>query len=300
MIARTHRANLERPAGLTRRFRAYALRLIQFAKTKPLGGIGLLIAVAVTIMALFAPLLAPWEPDLSHLGHRLEAPSATFWLGTNSISQDVLSRLIYGARISLFVGLSTAIIGGVLGLLVGVITAYFGGYLDMAVQRVVDTLMGFPPLLLALLLVALMGRSLASVIIALVLINLPRVARTVRSTALSVAASEYVEAIRAIGGSHTRIVLRHIMPNCMVPVIILGSANVGWAIVIEATLSFFGLGVPPNIPTWGGMLSQGSEHIFTGRWWLVVFPGLALAIVVFGINVFGDALRDVLDPRLRA
>jgi len=272
---------------------------LRVSKRRPLGAFGGVLVLAAVVIAVFAPALAPYDPETLHTGHHLEAPNATFLMGTNGFSQDILSRIIFGARISLFVGLLASSLGSILGLLLGVFSAYVGKAFDLLMQRLVDAMLAFPMIILALMLMSIMGRSLTAVIISLVFINVPLVTRIIRSTALSVKEEMYVEAARAIGAPWYRIIMRHVAPNCFAPLIVLATASLGWSIVIESTLSFIGLGVPPNIPTWGGMLGTASQHYFSGAWWVGIFPGVALTLVVFGINLFGDMLRDVLDPRLR-
>ena len=273
--------------------------VVSVSKRKPLGAFGGALLMVAVVVAVFAPALAPYNPEDIHVGHHLEAPSATFILGTDDVSHDVLSRLIFGSRISLFVGLVTAVVSALLGLLLGVLSAYAGKTFDLLTQRLVDAMMSFPMLILALMLMAVMGRSLTAITIALVFVNIPRITRIVRSVAISVKEEIYVDAARAIGAPWYRIILRHVAPNCFAPVIVLATATLGAAIVLESTLSFLGLGVPPNIPTWGGMLGNASQQYFSGAWWVGIFPGFALTTVVFGVNLFGDMLRDVLDPRLK-
>lgn len=259
---------------------------------------GVLVLTAV-LVAVFAPVLAPYEPEQIIVGHHLEAPSTTHIMGTDDVSHDVFSRLVFGSRISLFVGLLTAFLSALFGLILGVFSAYVGKTFDLITQRLVDAMMSFPMLILSLMLMAVMGRSLAAIIIALVFVNVPRITRTVRSVAFTVKEEMYVDAARSIGAPPYRIIFRHVAPNCFAPVIILATATLGAAIVLESTLSFLGLGVPPNIPTWGGMLGNASQGYFSGAWWVGVFPGIALTTVVFGVNLFGDMLRDILDPRLK-
>ncbi|CAI8005337.1 Glutathione transport system permease protein GsiD [Geodia barretti] len=220
------------------------------------------------------------------------------WLGSDHLGRDELSRIIAGSQISIYVGLLSVGIGVTLGALVGILSAYVGGVVDLAIQRIVDAMMAFPPIILALGLVAVLGGSANNVIVALLVILLPGTIRVIRSQVLSIKELDYTLAATAIGAGSIRIMLRHILPNVLASYIVLGTITLGFAIIIEASLSFLGVGVPPDIPTWGGMLTRGTEEIRIA-WWLAVFPGVAISVVVFAINFLGDALRDALDPRLR-
>ena len=219
-------------------------------------------------------------------------------MGTDQLGRDVLSRVIWGARLSLYVGLSSVLVGITLGALWGAFTGYFGGAADTTSQRVVDCVMALPPIILALSLMAAVGQSVNNVILALTILLVPTAARTVRSVALGIAASPYIEAARASGSSHLRIVLRHILPNCLATYIVLVTTNISYAIVVEASLSFLGVGAPPDEPSWGGMLTAGTQAIETAPW-LIFFPGVAISLAVFALNLLGDAIRDIADPRLR-
>ena len=225
-------------------------------------------------------------------------PGGETFLGTDQLGRDVASRLMYGAWISMKVGLVSVLIGITGGTLIGVFSAYMGGVVDLAIQRVVDALMGFPPIILALGLMAALGASDRNVMIALVAILLPGAARTIRSQALSIKELDYTLAARAIGATPLRVVLRHMLPNVAATYIVLITISLGFAIVVEAALSFLGVGIPPDVPTWGGMLQLGRKYIDTQAW-LPVPPMIAIALVVFAVNFLGDGLRDVLDPRLR-
>jgi peptide/nickel transport system permease protein len=209
------------------------------------------------------------------------------------------SRVVHGARISMYVGLITVLLGSVFGGTLGILSAWVGGWFDLLLQRIVDSLAAFPHLVLALIVVTATGRSLNGIILALVLVNTPLIARTLRSAALSIKEAPYVESGRAIGAGHPRLLRLYVLPNIFASVIVLASITVGWAIVVEATLSFLGLGLPPNVPSWGGMLSGIAQRTAAAAPWVAVFPGLALSLTVYGINLLGDGLRDVLDPRLR-
>lgn len=277
--------------------RGLAQLLGRFAARQPLGAIGAVIVLALVLTAAFAPRLAPHGPKEA-LFPQYVAPSVEFPMGTDQLGRDILSRVVWGARLSLYVGLVSVAFGVTLGALWGVVAAYFGGAADSASQRVVDVLMSLPPIILALSLMAALGQSVNNVIIALAILLTPTAARTLRSVALSIKESPYVEAARAAGCSHWRVIFRHILPNTFATYIVLFTVNVSYAIVVEAALSFLGLGAPPDEPSWGGMLTAGTEAMETAPW-MIFFPGLAISLTVFGLNLLGDAVRDLTDPRLR-
>ena len=281
--------------------------LLSFARRKPLGAIGAFILILAVLMAVLAPVLATFPPKEVHVTSKYAAPGAeaataggkTYWLGSDQLGRDTWSRLVYGARISLYVSLISVGIGVTIGALIGVISAYFGGVFDLIVQRLVDAMMAFPAIILALAIVAVAGASLQNVVLALVIILIPGSSRIVRSQALAIKERDFILASRSIGAGDWRIIARHVIPNCMAPYIVFATANLGYAIVVEAALSFLGVGTPPDIPSWGGMLSFAGQRYVEVSPWLVVFPSIAVSIAVFGFNLLGDALRDVLDPRLR-
>ena len=277
-------------------------KLVSFARTKPLGAVSAVI-ILVTILAAAVsyaiPGILPHDPlDVRAHEEKYLPPQPAAWLGSDHLGRDELSRLIAGSQISIYVGLLSVGIGVTLGALIGIVSAYVGGVVDLTIQRLVDAMMAFPPIILALGLVAVLGGSANNVIIALLVILLPGTIRVIRSQVLSIKELDYTLAATAIGAGSIRIMLRHILPNVVASYIVLGTITLGFAIIIEASLSFLGVGVPPDIPTWGGMLTRGTEEIRIA-WWLAVFPGIAISIVVFAINFLGDALRDTLDPRLR-
>ena len=277
-------------------------KLVSFTRTKPLGAVSAVI-ILVTILAAAVsyalPGILPHDPlDVRAHEEKYLPPQPGAWLGSDHLGRDELSRLIAGSQISIYVGLLSVGIGVTLGALIGIISAYVGGVVDLTIQRLVDAMMAFPPIILALGLVAVLGGSANNVIIALLVILLPGTIRVIRSQVLSIKELDYTLAATAIGAGSIRIMLRHILPNVVASYIVLGTITLGFAIIIEASLSFLGVGVPPDIPTWGGMLTRGTEEIRIA-WWLAVFPGIAISIVVFAINFLGDALRDTLDPRLR-
>ena len=274
-------------------------QLLRFIRTKPLGALGGAILLFSILIAIFAGVIAPYSPDEFDREARLVGPNLAHWFGTDHIARDVYTRVLYGSRVSLMVGFIAVVTSTLIGTTLGVASAYFGRTVDLLLQRIVDSLQALPGLVLALTLIAALGPSLFAVILAITIVRWPGTTRTVRSVALSIKASQYTEAARAIGASDLRIMFRHITPNVMAPVIVVGSAVLGGAIVTEASLSFLGLGVPANIPTWGNMLGQAQQRYIAAGPWTSIFPGVALTITVFGINLLGDAVRDVLDPRLR-
>ena len=271
--------------------------IIKFCRRQPLGAIGGVLFALMVLTALLAPQLAPYGPKAADFAP-YTPPGAEFPMGTDHLGRDILSRVIWGARLSLYVGILSVGIGVTLGALWGVVTAYFGGVADMLSQRIVDSVMAFPAIVLAVALMAVLGQSVDNVVVALGFIFIPISARIMRSTTLSIKESMYVESARAIGGSHIQVIRRHVIPNSIAPYIVLISVNLGYAIVVEASLSFLGLGAPPDEPSWGGMLTQAGDSMLSAPW-MSLFPGLAITLAVFGMNMLGDALRDVLDPRLR-
>ena len=271
--------------------------LASFAARQPLGAAGAVIVLALVATAALAPQLAPHGAKEAAFAAYLP-PSAEFPFGTDQLGRDILSRVIWGTRLSLYVGLVSVMFGVTFGGLWGVVTAYFGGAADMASQRVVDTLMALPPIILALSLMAALGQSVNNVILALTLLLTPTAARTLRSLALSIRESPYVEAARAAGCSHWRVIALHVLPNTFATYIVLVTVNISYAIVVEASLSFLGLGAPPDEPSWGAMLTAGSQAVEAAPW-MFLFPGLAISLTVFGLNLLGDAIRDLTDPRLR-
>ncbi len=280
--------------------RGMALALATFCRRKPLGAAGGAILLVLIVIAVLAPVISPHHHGEIHAKQIYEKPGGDFPLGSDLIGRDVLSRIFHGGRISLFVGLVSISIGITAGSLLGAISAYYGGRLDLVVQRFVDTFIAFPGIILALALMAALGSSVTNIIIALVIVLAPSAIRTVRSQALAIKEMDYVLAARAVGSSNMRIIMRHIVPNCMAIFIILATLSLGYAIIVESSLSFLGVGVPPDVPTWGSMLSEGGNILqIKNRPWLAISPGIALALAVFGVNLLGDALRDVLDPRLR-
>ena len=270
-----------------------------FARRKPMAFMGAIVLIAAVLLAIFADVIAPHNATDIGVGGRFMGPGAegTF-LGTDQLGRDIYSRLIYGSRISMYVGIVSVLIGISLGTMIGIASAYVGGWTDILIQRLVDALMGFPPIILALGLMAALGASVNNVVIALVVILVPGATRVIRSQALSIKELDYTLAAKSIGASSARIMLRHMLPNVAATYIVLITLTLGFAIVVEASLSFLGVGIPPDIATWGSMLELGREHI-DKQGWMVVFPGFVIALIVFSVNFLGDGLRDVMDPRLR-
>ena len=268
-------------------------------RKQPLGTVGLLIVVAMIFMAIFAPYISSIDPEANSFEHQLAAPGGQFYLGTDEFGRDVFTRIMYGARTALFVGLVAAFIGSTIGLVLGVASAFFGGRFDLIFQRVMDVFMAFPLIILALSVVSIFGTGIQNVILAITIPFIPRCARVVRSSALAIREIPYIDAARANGFSNSRIIMRHMVPNVMAPYLIMITAFVGQAILLEASLSFLGLGVQEPTPAWGLMLKNAQDYIESASW-VAIWPGVAITLAVFGFNMFGDAVRDALDPRLRS
>jgi peptide/nickel transport system permease protein len=267
-------------------------------RTQPLGTAGLVIILALVLMAVFAPVLAPYDPT-SIDGRSLQSPRSEHFFGTDDKGRDVLSRVIYGSRTSLQVGIIATFVGVTGGALVGLLSGYFGGWTDTVFQRLMDSLQAFPTLILALIMVAVVGSSIVNLMAVVGVAIIPGVGRIIRGVVLSEKQNQYVEAARAIGATSGRIVFRHLLPNLAAPLIVISTSLLAAAILVEAALSFLGLGTPPPTPSWGGDLSGQARRYFIYAPWMAIFPGAAISLVVFGFNLLGDALRDVLDPRLR-
>jgi len=269
------------------------------AKRKPLGAASAVIILAVILAAVLAEIIAPYDPLTVAESERLQPPTWIHPMGTDNLGRDILSRIIHGSRISLWVGFLSVLIATGVGVIVGTVSAYAGGTVDLVVQRFIDAVQSIPGLILALVMAAVLGPSTTTAVVAIAIVNIPSQARVVRSVVLSVAEEEYIDAARAVGCSNLRIMLLHILPNSVSPVIVLASVLFGNAIIIEASLSFLGLGTPPPEPSWGGMLSGAGRQFMEQVPTLALFPGLAISIAVLAFNLFGDMLRDILDPRLR-
>jgi peptide/nickel transport system permease protein len=277
---------------------------VSLARRKPLGAVSAAVVAALVVVAVLAPLLAPRDPYAFNLNERglpirMQAPNGNFPLGTDALGRDVLSRIVYGARVSLVVGFASVLIGTLLGTGIGLAGGYREGWLDQLLQRGVDTAMAVPAIVVALAVMSILGQSLTNVIFVIGFVIAPGASRVVRGTVLAVKQQAFIDAAHASGASAGRIVLRHVLPNVFAPILVIATVWLGNAIVIEAALSFLGLGTPPPTPTWGGMLSGEGRRNLEIAPYLAIFPGLAISIVVLAFNMLGDALRDLLDPRLR-
>ena len=272
----------------------------KLARRQPLGAFGFCIVVIMLLLSVFAEFVTVYDPELNAFEVMLTPPGDQFFLGTDQFGRDVLTRIIFGARTALLVGFSAAFMGAAAGLVLGVASAYFGDTFDLLFQRVMDVFLAFPLIIMALAIVSIFGPGLENVIIAITIPFIPQCARVVRSNALAIREIPYVDAARALGFGHARIILRHMVPNVMAPFLIMLSTFVGHAILLEASLSYLGLGVQEPTPAWGLMLQGGAEEYAESAPWMAIWPGIAISLAVFGFNLFGDALRDVLDPKLRS
>lgn len=289
--------SVSRTGGLLRSTR-------HFLRTEPLGTASLLVIVVIAVGGFLAPLLAPYDPVAMNFGAMFTPPSLEFPFGTDNFGRDVFSRILYGARTALVIGLSSAFIGSTIGAIIGVASAYFGGLFDLVVQRIVDIFLSLPIIILALVVVAMLGRQIAAgidvnLIFAIAIPIIPNVARVVRSSALSLREMSYVDAARVAGYSSRRIILRHMVPNLMAPYLIMMTSYIAQAILLEASLSFLGLGVTEPTPAWGLMLSGSAVDFYQQAPWMIIFPGVAISLLVFAFNLLGDSLRDWLDPKSR-
>lgn len=277
---------------------SWARRMQQFVRRRPLGAASLALIALLVFCAVFAPAVSPYDP----LGQRAAAtfapPRSQFWLGTDNLGRDLLSRVIWGAQVSLVVGILSVGVGASVGGLLGLMSGFFSGTLDMVMQRFVDALLAFPNLILAMIIVVVLQPTLTNVVITLGIVLMSPSIRVMRSAAIGVKANEYIQAARAIGASEARILLRHVAPNCAAPFIVLATAQISTAILAEASLGFLGLGIRPPTPTWGSMLSEGRQYVQIAPW-MSIYPGIAVSLAVYGFNLLGDTLRDELDPRLR-
>ncbi len=275
------------------------LAVRDFARRRTLGAIGAVVVLIMMTLAVFAGPLAPYDPVAVDFGAMLTAPSGAHWLGTDAFGRDVLSRLIYGSRTALLVGFGAAVLGATLGAVLGVGSAYFGGLIDLYLQRLMDIFLSFPLIILALALVAILGNSIPNLIIAITIPMIPRAALVIRSSALTIREMPYVDAARAAGFGHARIIMRHMLPNVVAPYLIMLTAFLSQAILAESSLSFLGLGVQEPTPAWGLMLRGAAVDFAEAAPWMALFPGLSISLAVFAFNLFGDSLRDALDPKLR-
>jgi peptide/nickel transport system permease protein len=273
--------------------------LATFSRRSPVGLVAALVLLMIVLVAVLAPLVAPYDPNFQHFTDPQQAPSATYLLGTDYEGRDILSRLIYGGQVSLEVAVLSVLLGTMVGSAWGVVSAYLGGKVDLLSQRMVEVVMAFPTLVLAMIFLIALGGGIWTVIIAIAVTRLPFGVRVIRSVTLAIKELTYVDAARAVGASDLRIMARHIVPQCMPAFLVLATAHLGTAIVIEAGLGFLGIGITPPTASWGNMLGGVVANTYKPLWWLVVFPGLAISLTVLAVNLLGDALRDILDPKMR-
>ena len=292
-----HEAELHKAgANVSSRFGTFLF----YCRRYPLGTIGGIIFALFVIAAVFSEWIAPLDPLATNADMSLGPPDGSFIMGADMMGRDVFSRIIHGARISLAVGIGSTLLGGLLGVMIGLMSGYLLGWFDLVTQRIIDIMQALPLLVMALVMAASLGPSLENTIIAISIPLVPQVARVIRSNTLSLREMPFVEAARALGMSEIRIAVRHILPNTLAPFIVLATAQLGSAILTEASLSFLGLGIPEPHPSWGRMLSESAAEYVRTAPWLVIFPGIAISLAVFGTNLLGDAVRDILDPRQRS
>ena len=288
--------------GLTRHASSAArvtASVVWFLRHKPLGAVGGALVLILALLAIAAPLLTPYDALQTSPREQLAAPGGAHPLGTDQLGRDLWSRILFGARISLYLGFGAVAMGTVAAIVIGVVGGYYGGTVDAVIERVVDAIMAFPWVMLMMAFMAVLGTGIFNLMLALAIAMAPRSSRVVRATVRSIKASQYVEAATAIGCTHMSIIFRHILPNVMSPVIVLTTMYLGWAILMESSLSFIGFGVPPPFPSWGRTLSDEGRRFMLQAPWIAIFPGVAISLAVLGWNLLGDALRDIWDPRLR-
>jgi|SRR5581483_865038 len=274
-------------------------RLLGLVRRQPLGALGAIVIIVMALAAIFAPYIAPFDPTVGDPASLYQSPNATYWLGTDGFGRDILSRLIYGARVSLVIGFGASLLGVIVGTVIGITSGYIGGWFDTISQRVVDAMLAFPMLLLALALAAVLGSSVRNVIVALAMPIVPRAARIARASTIVLKSTTFIEASRAIGCSNLRTIVHHILPNTFAPLLVIATAYLGLAIVQEAALDYLGAGIQEPQPSWGLMMSGSATSLALVAPWIVLFPGLAISLVVLASNLLGDAIRDVLDPKLQ-
>jgi peptide/nickel transport system permease protein len=292
--------NLSHPIAAARRLPwRVAAALLGFARRSPLSAFWAVIALAIVAVAIAAPDIAPYQPLRSDFRHMSKPPTAQHYFGTDQIGRDVLSRVIYGSRASLTVAFGAVLLGTTLGAVWGLASGFFGGRFDLISQRVIEFLQSFPDLILAMAIAMALGAGTGTVIVAIAITRIPFGGRIIRAVVLSLKEMPYVEAARGIGASNLRLMARHILPQCVAPYLILATTHLGVAIIIEASLGFLGVGIPPPTPTWGNMLADALNSGLVPPWWLVLFPGAAITLTVLAFNLLGDGVRDALDPRLR-
>jgi peptide/nickel transport system permease protein len=286
------------PVSRSSGFKRLLAATIAAFNTNKTSWLGLVVFLIVVLLAMFAPLISPHDPVEQNIFSRLQSPSTTYWLGTDYFGRDIFSRLLYGARYSLFIGLVATFFAMLLGSLIGILAGYYGGRFDLLIMQIMDILLAFPSLILGLIIVAMLGPSLTNIIIAIALTSVPSFARIARAPTIAVKEREFVEAGRALGYSDSRIMFGHILPNIAAEILVMFSLWTASAIRTEASLAFIGLGLKPPTPTWGGMIREGFENILDS-YWLALTPGIAILIVVFALNLLGDGLRDAIDPKLK-
>ncbi|HEX6989293.1 MAG TPA: oligopeptide ABC transporter permease [Bacillota bacterium] len=285
--------------GLTRETQSWGRLFWHRFRRHKLAQAGLLVLLLIALGSIFAPQLSPYDPASTDLVNRLSPPSSEHWLGTDRYGRDVYTRLLYGGRVSLAVGVSAMAISVVLGTLIGAVAGFFGGAVDNLLMRLVDVVISLPGLMFLILVVSLFGRGPVNLVLVLGFLSWPGVARLVRGEILSLRQREFVEAARAVGAGSWALIFRHLLPNAMAPIIVATTLGVATVILIEAGLGYLGLGVPPPLPSWGNMIFEG-QQLLRQAWWLLVFPGAAIFLTVLCFNLVGDALRDALDPRLKS
>ena len=271
-----------------------------FVRRYPLGAAGAVIVMVFVLAAIFADTISPMSPLDTNARSSLAEPGAAHWLGADMMGRDLFSRIVHGARVSLAVGIGSTLLGGIIGVALGLMSGFLLGWVDLAIQRLIDIMQALPLLVMALVMAAALGPSLQNTIIAISIPLIPQIARVIRANTLSLREQPFVEAARATGMSEWRVAVHHVLPNTLAPLIVLGTAQLGSAILTEAALSFLGLGIPEPYPSWGRMLSESAAEYVRTAPWLVIFPGIAISLAVFGTNLLGDALRDMLDPRQRS
>jgi peptide/nickel transport system permease protein len=301
-MARPIEAELPRPWRADARWRSVrqaVTGVARFCRRKPLGAVGAVIILVLLVMAGFAEWIAPYAYDQQIADARLKPPGRAFLFGTDNVGRDIFSRIVYGARVSVTVGFLTVLFGNLVAAAIGITSGYFRGRYDIIVQRLVDAWQSFPYLIIILSLLAVLGPGLLNVILALSILVAAAASRVIRSATLSVVEHPYIEAARAMGAGHGRVILRHVLPNVTATIVVIATIGLGGVILAESALSFLGFGVPPPHPSWGSMLSGSGRTYMYSAPWIAIWPGVAISLVVFGFNMLGDALRDVLDPRLR-